>query len=166
MLGYPGAGKTTTAKVIHELTGAEHLWADKERHKRYGNPTHSHEENIDLYNHLNQVADKMLSEGKSVIFDTNFNFYKDRQRLKEIAQKHEARTILIWITTPVEVAQKRAVEDSHGKHTRIWGNMPLKDFRRISSGFQPPHEDENTVEFDGTRITPEYVKERLNLHNE
>ena len=25
MFGYPGAGKTTTAEIINELTGAEHL---------------------------------------------------------------------------------------------------------------------------------------------
>ncbi len=44
MLGYPGAGKTTTAKLIAELTGAVHLWADAERRRMFDVPTYSHAE--------------------------------------------------------------------------------------------------------------------------
>lgn len=68
MLGYPGAGKTTTAKTIHELTGAVHLWADKIRNERYPHPTHSHKENIELYDYLNELTAELLATGQSVIF--------------------------------------------------------------------------------------------------
>ena len=75
MLGYPGAGKTTAAKVIHSLTGATHLWADHERRKLFATPNYSHAENIELYDKLNKTAAELLQQGKSVIFDTNFNFF-------------------------------------------------------------------------------------------
>ena len=79
MLGYPGAGKTTTSKVIHALSGAVHLWADQIRRERFGAPTYSHEENLELYDYLNELTSELLRTGQSVIFDTNFNFYKDRE---------------------------------------------------------------------------------------
>src|SRR5688500_5646811 len=103
MLGYPGAGKTTTAKIIHELTGAVHLWADKIRNERFSEPTPSHAENLELYNYLNELTGELLATGQSVIFDTTFNFYKDRQHLREIASRYGAVTQLIWVRTPKEL---------------------------------------------------------------
>lgn len=162
-VGYPGAGKTTVAKLIAEATGAVHLWADHERHNMFANPTHSATESAVLYEHLNERADQILAEGKSVIFDTNFNFKKDREYLRSIAAKHGAETLLIWMRTPKDVAQRRAVEQSHDQHTRIWGNMPSEAFERISSHLQPPTSDENPIVLDGTNLDESLVKERLEL---
>lgn len=161
MVGFPGAGKTTISKMIHELTGAVHLWADHERRKRFGAPTHSHTENLKLYGELNEVANQLLSQGKSVIYDTNFNFFKDRERLRAIAAQHGAQTIVIWIRTPKELARERATKDAHLHHTRVLGNMPLDHFERISNNLQPPREGERVIEFDGTNTTQETVAEAL-----
>jgi predicted kinase len=161
MLGYPGAGKTTTAKVIHELTGAIHLWADHIRRERFGEPTYTHEENLKLYEYLNSVAEQLVAAGQSVIFDTNFNFYKDRQKLRDIATKHGVATQVVWVTTPKEIAKKRATANAHSQDTRVLGNMPPERFDRMSSNLQPPHEDEDVIEVDGTRVTKGYIKDLL-----
>lgn len=157
MIGYPGSGKTTVSKLIYEQTGAVHLWADYERRKMFGNPTHSPAESRKLYTYLNDVTDKLLAEGKSVIFDTNFNFYKDRGHLREIAAKHGAKTAVIWITTPKEIAKQRAVQESHSQRTRVFGNMPREQFERIARNLEPPREDEHPIKLDGTNITPKAI---------
>lgn len=126
MLGYPGAGKTTTAKVIHELTGAVHLWADQIRRERFGEPTYTHQENLELYDYLNELTAELLRTGQDVIFDTNFNFYKDRQRLRDIAKQYQADTQLIWVTTPKTLAKERATTNSHLQDNRILGDIPVK----------------------------------------
>jgi predicted kinase len=77
-LGYPGAGKTTAAQFIQQKTGAELLWADFERRQMFGQPTYSEAENDELYGYLDKQAAHILNQGKSVIFDTNFNFLIDR----------------------------------------------------------------------------------------
>ncbi len=161
MLGYPGAGKTTTATIISELTGAVHLWADKIRSERYHNPKHSHQENLDLYNHLNGVTDGLLAEGKSVVFDTNFNFYKDRCRLREIAAKHGATTLLVWVTTPKEMAKTRATQQSGQQGTRVFGNMPESDFERISRNLEEPKPTEPALTISGTAISNTSVENLL-----
>ena len=163
MLGYPGSGKTTTAKIIHELTGAVHLWADKVRRERFMSPTHSHTENIELYDHLNEVTAELLEAGNSVVFDTNFNFYKDREKLRKIASEHNANTILIWVRAPKDVAKERATQGAHKQHTRILGNMPEERWEKISNNLEAPHEDEKVIEVDGTKVTKEYIKGLLNL---
>lgn len=163
MLGYPGAGKTTTAKTIHELTGAVHLWADRIRREEFNPPTYSHQENLHLYRHLNQVASELLATGQDVIYDTNFNFYKDRQKLRKIAEEHGAKTFLIWVITPKSLAQERATKDSHSQDNRILGDMPVEAFERMSNNLQPPVKDEDYIEIDGTKVSPEYVSKALSL---
>ena len=69
LVGYPGAGKTTVARIIAETTDAVHLWADRERLKMFGTPRHSAAENTRLYAYLNKLTEQLLGEGKSVIFD-------------------------------------------------------------------------------------------------
>lgn len=161
MLGYPGAGKTTAAKIIHELTGAEHLWADHERRERFGTPSYDHEETLKLYAGLNEVVEKSLTEGQSVIFDTNFNFYKDREHLRSIATENNATTVLVWVRTPKEIAKQRAVVDAHKHQTRILGHMPESHFERIAEGLEPPKSDEKSIQLDGTHLDAEYVRTKL-----
>lgn len=161
MVGYPGAGKTTVSKIIHELTGAVHLWADHERRQMFANPTHSHEENLKLYDHLNKVAEDLLAEGKSVIFDTNFNFFKDRDHMRNIASRQDAKCRLVWLTTPKETAKQRATLESHGKETRVFGNMLEQDFERMSRNLQPPRDNEKPIKIDGTSLTKEKVQKLL-----
>ena len=161
MVGFPGAGKTTAAKYIHELTGALHVWADQERRQRFPNPTHSHEENLQLYAQLNVEVRQLLHDGQSVIFDTNFSFYKDRKRLRKIAAKEGARTVVVWITTSKDLARDRATVRSQGQSTRVWGNMPLQHFERMSRNLQPPLPAEQALRIDGTAMTLETVRQAL-----
>jgi predicted kinase len=165
MVGYPGSGKTTISKYIHELTGAVHLWADHERNKLFANPTHDHNENIELYKQLNQRTKQLLQEGKSVIFDTNFNFYRDRKRLRHLAATEGAETIVIWINTPRDLARKRAVEESDSQHTRVWGNMPLHHFERIANNLQEPAEMEHPVIINGTSVTKDDIARALGIQS-
>jgi len=164
MIGYPGAGKTTVSKYIHELTGAVHLWADRVRSERFAQPTHSPSENRQLYDHLNEVTAELLASGESVIFDTNFNFYKDRVKLRKIAEDHDATTLVVWVHTPRAVAKKRAVQESHGKETRIFGNMPEERFERLCNNLQPPTHDEQVIEIIGLDLTKEKVAQLLNQY--
>ncbi|MCA9344723.1 AAA family ATPase, partial [Candidatus Saccharibacteria bacterium] len=83
MLGYPGAGKTTAAKIISELTGAVHIWADHERRQMHDSDNYVQVErtaefNIKLYDSLNKRSVELLKQGKSVVYDAAFNHLKDR----------------------------------------------------------------------------------------
>jgi predicted kinase len=163
MVGYPGAGKTTVSHIIAELTGAEHLWADHERKKMFDPVTHSYSESQKLYNYLNNLTDRLLSQGKSVIFDTNFNFYKDRQKLRQIAAKNGAETKLIWLTTPEDIAKQRALTETEVNHTRVLGTMPENEFDRMAGNLQPPRDGEDPIKVNGTNLNIDELKQALNL---
>jgi predicted kinase len=162
-VGYPGAGKTTIAQLIHKTTGAVHLWADHERHNLFDQVTHSKDESRELYTRLNSQAEALMAEGKSVIFDTNFNFRADRDHLRGIADRCGVETMVIWVKTPRELAKKRAVEESHGRQTRIWGNMSAGSFERLANNLQPPDSNETFITIDGTNIDVDAVKRQLGI---
>jgi predicted kinase len=159
-IGAPGAGKTTTAKIISEATGAVHLWADAERHKLFPEPSHSLEESNLLYSKLNQETERLLSEGQSVVFDTNFNFYADRQLLQNIARQHHANTIIIWMTTPSDIARARSV-GSDQKRNGYTIHMTDAQFDAIIAKLEPPRENEETLKIDGSQVDKQTVIELL-----
>lgn len=163
MFGLPGAGKTTVAKEICVQTGAIHLWADEQRKTKFSNPKFDAAENQSLYEQLNDETAVLLGQGKSVVFDTAFNHLSDRDHLRDIASKHQAETIVVWVQTPSEVARTRATQDAHLQDTRILGDMSHEHFDRLKDKLEPPAKHEKVVTLDGTKITPKYVKTRLDL---
>lgn len=162
LVGYPGAGKTTVSKLITNHTGAVHLWADFERHKLFGDATHSHTESLKLYDYLNAEAEKLLAAGHSVVFDTNFNFRADRDILRSIANRHSAETIVIWISVPKDQAKKRVVNkiDSRNGYKVA---MTETQFDSITSKLEPPTEDENVIKIDGAKFDKEQLIRLLGL---
>jgi predicted kinase len=163
LVGYPGSGKTTTSQIIHDRTGAVHIWADYERRAMFGEPTHSHHESRKLYDHLNRSADILLGESQSVIYDTNFNFRKDRDLLRELATKYNADTTIVWIKIDKDVARERALSRGHASDNSYLDAMTAHDFGKIIKNLEPPTEDENPIILDGTLITPAYVAHALDL---
>lgn len=161
MLGYPGAGKTTAARVISQLTGAKHLWADAERRELFGTPTYSETENAQLYDRMNTEAAELLGAGTGVVFDTGFNKRADRDHLRSLAEQAGAKTQLIWVTVDPITARERATKDAHLQDSRALGNMTTGDFERLRNKLEPPQSDEPYTELDGTKITPDYVAKQL-----
>lgn len=161
-IGYPGAGKTTVAKLIAEQIGAVHLWADGERHKMFPEPTHSHQESVQLYEYLNHRAAELLASGEDVVFDTNFNFYNDRESLREIANTNNTETVIVWLTTPKEVARKRAVCIPEMRNGYMW-EMTDEQFDSITSKLEPPRKHEKVIKIDGTKLDPQQVIDLLKI---
>ena len=151
LIGYPGAGKTTVAKIIADATGAVHVWADAERHKIFSKPTHSQAESLELYDRLNRRAGELLAAGKSVVYDTNFNFFADRQKMRDIATRNGAETVLLWITLPKQIAKQRAVNSGRSRNG-YEVSMTDEQFESIVAKLEPPSENEKYIKIDGLKL--------------
>lgn len=161
-IGYPGAGKTTVAKLVAQASGGTHLWADHERLRLFKKPTHSETESQELYQRLNAAASYLLEQGKSVIFDTNFNFAADRQHLRQLARDKGAETVVIWVATPENTAQQRAVHDNNLRNGYMT-KMNVKQFNTIVAKLEPPTRDEKVIKIDGTKLDGPALMEQLGL---
>lgn len=165
LLGYPGSGKTTTAIILSKLSGAEMIWEDKERKEMFGVPKFSHDENLKLHTKLNDHTAAVLQAGKSVIYDTSFNSFADRERMYQIAKARGANTVLLWLVTDKDTAKHRATVDAATQPTRplaqIIGDMDEETFNRLCNKLEEPQPHEKYVKLDGTKITSSYLRTQL-----
>ena len=162
-VGYPGSGKTTAANIICKLTGAEHIWADRERQKMFGRPTHSPQESAALYHRLNERTRQLLLQDKSVVFDTNFNYRRDRDHLRGLARSAGADTVIIEMTTPEDTARRRALAGKHAEKNGMPNPMSASTFERIVEHRQTYTNDEAPVRLGGEDLTEASVKRALKL---
>lgn len=163
MVGLPGAGKTTAALAICKVTGAVHIWADEHRKTKFTTPKFDQAENMSLYEQLNSEVAILLGQGNSVVFDTAFNHLSDRDHLRQIAQAHGAKTLVVWVQTASELARTRATKDTAAQTTRILGDMTNEHFDTLENKLETPTENEQPIVLDGTKITPEYISLSLGL---
>lgn len=162
-IGYPGAGKTTVAKLIHETSGAVHLWADHVRQDMFNQVSHSKTESEQLYATLNARTDQLLAAGQSVIFDTNFNYRRDRDHLRSIATRNNADTLVIWMQTPLEIARQRALHGNHRERNRYDDVMTAEQFTDLICRLEPPAKNEVFITIDGSDIDKQAVARQLEL---
>ncbi len=160
MLGLPGAGKTYTASVLSELTGAVHLSSDQVRLRMFPKPQFVQSEHDVLYRTLDYMTELLLRSGISVIYDANLNRHTHRQEKYELARQLGVRTQLLWIDVPPELAQERALTVEN-RDLRPFGTMAAAMFSRIADVFEGPANNERHIKLDGTKITEEYMKSAL-----
>jgi predicted kinase len=161
MLGYPGAGKTTVAKMVAEQTRAVHLSSDLLRFAIFGEPTFSQEEHDTLYRTLDYMTELLLSHNVSVIYDANLNRFSHRQEKYDICQKTGAEAVLLWLKTPRELSKERAIHEDRS-HFAPQDETLDTMFERITGVFEPATEAEHPIIIDGTNVTPDSLREILN----
>ena len=161
LLGNPGSGKTTVAKIIEEITGAKRLTSDEERFKRFSRPSFSPEEHDSLYSQLDKETANLLTVGKSVIYDANLNRYTHRADKYKICDRIGAKAVLIWLNTDRELSKHRST-DKQRQHLWPDGETPRDMFERIANLIETPRPNENPIIFDGTNnLTKSVVTEAL-----
>jgi len=92
-----------------------------------------------------------LAAGKSVVYDTNFNFFADRQKMRDIATRNGAETVLLWITLPKQIAKQRAVNSGRSRNG-YEVSMTDEQFESIVAKLEPPSENEKYIKIDGLKL--------------
>lgn len=160
LMGLPGAGKTTLAKILQKLTKSARLSSDDHRLIIYPEPSFSQKEHDDLYALIDHSAEHLLQAGHSVIYDANLNRYSHRKEKYDLADKYNANVVLWWVRTPKELAKKRRVSEQD-KNLIPEGETPERMFDRIAEIMEEPGKDEKYIEVDGTNITKDEISEKL-----
>lgn len=160
LMGLPGAGKTTLARVLQKLTKAARLSSDDYRLIIYPEPTFSQKEHDDLYALIDHSAEHLLAAEHDVIYDANLNRYSHRKEKYDLAKKYNANVILWWVCTPKELAKERRVKEQD-KNLIPEGETSERMFDRIADILEEPGTDEKYIEVDGTKISEDEIRKLL-----
>ncbi|MFL5704416.1 MAG: AAA family ATPase [Ktedonobacteraceae bacterium] len=150
MCGLSYAGKSTLSKALVDRFGFSLVGLDEINTERgiglQGEPI-SWQEWGRTYIEAYKRIGHLLSQGKSVIYDAANFTREQRDKPKEIAQKHRALTKVIYVNVPKDEAIRRWQQNKH-INTRF--DVREEDFAHIADNFQAPTEDEDVIVYDNS----------------
>jgi predicted kinase len=108
LYGFPGAGKSYVSRNLASVLQLAHVNAERIRAELFDSPHYDAQENA-IVNHLmDYMTEEFLNSGVSVVYDTNAMRVAQRRRLRELARKHKADYMLIWLQIDQDSAFFRA----------------------------------------------------------
>jgi predicted kinase len=163
MMGLPGAGKTTIAQHIADLTGATLLSSDVLRRELFAKSSFTQAEHDELYAELDHRMTELLQTGQSVVYDANLNRRTHRDEKRQLAEKLGIQARLIWVQTPEEMARQRRV-DHEPQHDLIPEHeTPGQMFDRIAQAIEEPAAEESATVIDGRDVSPSDISHGLGI---
>ena len=164
MCGLAFAGKSTLARKISEYTGSkliafDKLWVKKDKEQ----PVPKGAEGWKFIRKVGQdeVA-HALKEGESVVYDDNNVRFEHREELREVASKFGARSVVVYLNTPLELIRER---EAINKTTAQRHDVEPENFNAVLEQLQIPTIQENLIEFKPEMNLGEWVKNNLENHD-
>lgn len=153
--GYPGAGKTYFARQLCEHIQAAHIQGDRIRYELFDRPLYDKEENNVITQLMDYMAGEFLSAGVSVVYDANLMRQAQRRSLRDMARKHHAQSLLIWLQIDAESAFGRvASRDRRRTDDKYTMTLDRSTFDSIISHMQNPSMHEEYIVISGKHTYP------------
>jgi predicted kinase len=150
LFGYPGAGKTFLARQLSEDVQAAHVQNDRIRFELFEQPRYDRQEN-QIVDHLMQyMTEEFLNAGISVIYDINAIRLTQRRELRDLARKHKADVLLVWLQIDQDSAFARVSKRDRRKiDDRYTTSLDRTTFQQIAAGMQNPQGTEDYIVISG-----------------
>lgn len=149
MVGLPGSGKTTRAKLLAAETGALRLTPDEWQLRLFGNDVHhpDHDRRHDEVEALMwEIAETLLARGTDVILDFGFWSRAERASFAARAKALGASCVIHFEHVDLTELERRFTL----RNATAGGNhyvLPLEFLRQWAGTFEPPDEDELAGKF-------------------
>ena len=105
--GLPGTGKSFFSRRLAERVSLLILESDALRKILFSLPSHSAGESSQLFQKIHLLIEKLLKEGISLILDATNLSERFRERLYSIADRTNARLVMVLVEAPPEVVRQR-----------------------------------------------------------
>lgn len=161
LVGLPGSGKTTLAKLIQKETGAIRISSDDFRLLLFPEPTFTQKEHDNLYALIDHNVEHLLQAGHSVVYDANLNRRVHRDEKYDMGKRLGAEVKVWWVQTESDLARQRRIDDMEHHQLVPDHETPEEMFERISDVFEAPADDEPHVTIEGVGLTSEKVRALL-----
>ena len=146
LYGFPGSGKTYLSRQLCEHLQAAHVQGDRIRGELFADPQYDKEENQVVAQLMDYMTGEFLSTGLSVVYDANAMRLGQRRALRELARKHNAQPLLIWLQIDHESALGRSTKrDRRRSDDKFAMSIDKATFDRIAGGMQNPQNEDYVV---------------------
>ncbi len=155
LYGFPGSGKTYFARQLCEQVQAAHVQGDRIRSELFEEPRYDKEETAVVGQLMDYMTEEFLSAGLSVVYDANAMRYAQRHALRDMARRHKAQPLLIWLQIDPETSLLRAAKrDRRRVDDKYAVPMDQPTFESLISGMQNPRNVEDYTVISGKHVFP------------
>ncbi len=134
--GLPGTGKSYFCRKLAERLPFLILESDVLRKTLFPAPTYSPPESTRLFQSIHHLIERLLKKGIPLILDATNLSERYRERLYNIADRLNAKLILIRVEAPPEVVRERLKGRSEGASSEDHSDADWSVFQRMESSVQ------------------------------
>jgi predicted kinase len=146
MYGLPGSGKTFVSRQLSELLGMAHLNSEQIRLELFEKPRYDASEQRIVKHLMTFMAEQFLNAGVSVIYDMSVNRLSERKVLRDFAQKHGAKDLLVWLQVDLDSAWARCeARDRRTNDDKYSEDFDKRTFESFIQNMQNPSEEKALV---------------------
>ena len=151
--GFPGSGKTFTARQIANHFQAAVVSSDRIRGELFEQPRYDKQENVIIRQLINYMTEEFLGAGLSVIYDADILTNAQRTMLKNIALKYSAEFVVIWLQIDEETSFGRiARRDKRKQDDKYAPKWDRTTFDAIIKQMQNPTVLKDTIVISGKHL--------------
>jgi predicted kinase len=148
LVGLPGTGKSRLAERLGLALDAQVVQTDRVRKQLFPEPRYTGGEHAAVYGWCHTVIHSTLVVGRDVIFDATNLEERVRRRVYDIADKADARLMVIWVTCPPAVVQERLLRRRNAPEENDLSDADWSVYLEMRRRVEPvrrPHVVINTV---------------------
>ncbi len=105
--GLPGTGKTRVGRLIAQRLPSVIVESDYVRKLLFPTPTYTGPESGFVYGVCHAVIERLLARGVAVVFDATNLVESKREVLYSMAERLQAKLVIVRVTAPPEVVLRR-----------------------------------------------------------
>lgn len=147
--GAPGTGKSHLARALAERHPFAHMDSDRLRRALFKRPSYTQAESSRLFAAYHEVMDRLLARGVSVVCDATNLKEAYRRPLYHIAEKRNARLVVVHVHSPREVVERRLDRRSRGPGPWDESEAGHDIYERMSAEAEPIQREHIVVDASG-----------------
>ena len=144
LAGLPGTGKSTLARKLARRYRLEHISTDSVRKRifrdvrrnTFGRGSYSERQRMIVYDTIYYVIYTLLKHNIGVVLDGTFYRERLRSKVKRIAERFDAKFLLVMVKCPESLIKKR-FEERDARKRRTLSDADTKIFERFKQLFEP-----------------------------
>jgi predicted kinase len=162
LYGFPGSGKSYMARNLVNSLHMVNISADRIRNELFERPRYDTQEDAVISHLMNYMTEEFLNAEVSVVYDTNALRVAQRRKLHELAQRHKAEYLLVWLQIDVDSAFARTQDrDRRTNDDKYAEPQSRLSFDKKLTGMQNP-QNENYLVVSGKHSFPTQKSSILN----
>lgn len=135
--GLPGTGKSYLCHRLAERFPLLILESDALRQVLFSQPNYGAEESARLFRVIHTLIEELLKKGIPLALDATNLSESNREYLYRIAERWDAKLILVWVEAPDEVVRQRLQERARATHREDMSQADWSVYLKMRDSVQP-----------------------------